>query len=67
MTYDQANSEAERRWGNGSVVMVPLIGCVVLKGKETMGIGRTWDLAFADADSRNGGVLALSEREREAV
>lgn len=50
MTHSEAEKEAQRRWGNADAVMVPLIGCIVTKGGETMGVGRTWEAAFADAD-----------------
>jgi hypothetical protein len=52
MSHEKAIQEAERRWGNGSVAMLPLVGCAVLKAGETMGTGHSWEAAFADADRR---------------
>jgi hypothetical protein len=50
MTQEEALEEARKRWGNGSAEMILNVGFVVLKGGETMGCGRTWEAAFADAD-----------------
>jgi pyrimidine deaminase RibD-like protein len=50
MTHEEAIIEAQKRWGNGSAEMIPMVGCVVMKSGETMGIGHSWEEAFLDAD-----------------